>query len=186
MKDLWVPIFVKFRDQSIRLLDVITGLEFLAYDVFLLVYPKDTNQECIQRINALPQKLQRKRKVLLDGYVSECHTLCWLTIKYIFNQSGYLLQREFIHWIRKEISQKFNHHYLSSEKLAQKNLVFINQRSIRQKRPNKNSLLTESDGYKFSWFYNLGNKEVNALALLFTSRKYDFLDNSSNLMSFMK
>ncbi|WP_169221955.1 hypothetical protein [Brasilonema sp. UFV-L1] len=46
--------------------------------------------------------------------------------------------------------------------------------------------MTESDGYKFRWFYNLGNKEVNALALLFPSRKYDCLDDSSNLMSLMK
>ncbi|PMB50716.1 hypothetical protein CEN40_01160 [Fischerella thermalis CCMEE 5205] len=105
MSIYWLPRIVKFQGNFIRLLDIDTGIEFLAEDILLLVCPGGINKGIQSFIEVLPLKLRRKRQIFInDSSLQEVDTLCWLALKYIFNLFSYEKHREFVRWLRQDIA----------------------------------------------------------------------------------
>ncbi|MEC4815880.1 MAG: hypothetical protein SAK29_21800 [Scytonema sp. PMC 1069.18] len=118
MRSIYWLRTVQFQDNSIKLLDIETGIEFLAEDILMLVCPTGIDFGVRSLVEILPLKLRRKRHVYSknNSNLQEVDTLCWLALKYVFNLFGYEKHREFVRWLRKDIApsshlkEKANNH----------------------------------------------------------------------------
>lgn len=111
MSIYWLPRIADFQGNSIRLLDIDTGIEFLAEDILMLVCPGSIDKGVQSFVETLPLKLRRKRHILTgsdDSKLQDVDTLCWLALKYIFNLFGYEKHREFVRWLRKHVTSSSN------------------------------------------------------------------------------
>ena len=111
MSIYWRPRIADFQGNSIRLLDINTGIEFLAEDILMLVCPGSIDKGVQSFVETLPLKLRRKRHIFSgsdDSKLQDVDTLCWLALKYIFNLFGYEKHREFVRWLRKDVTPGSN------------------------------------------------------------------------------
>lgn len=111
MNIYWLTRIADFQGNSIRLLDIDTGIEFLAEDILMLVCPGSIDKGVQSFVEILPLKLRRKRHIFTvsdDSKLQNVDTLCWLALKYIFNLFGYEKHREFVRWLRKDVAPSSN------------------------------------------------------------------------------
>ncbi|MDF5727681.1 MAG: hypothetical protein PUP92_06480 [Rhizonema sp. PD38] len=111
MSIYWLTRIANFQGNSIRLLDINTGIEFLAEDILMLVCPGSIDKGVQSFVETLPVKLRRKRHIFTgsdDSKLQDIDTLCWLALKYIFNLFGYEKHRDFVRWLRKDVAVSSN------------------------------------------------------------------------------
>ncbi|NEU71767.1 hypothetical protein PI95_004010 [Hassallia byssoidea VB512170] len=175
MDNLWSLQVVKFEQNSIRLLNIDTGVEFFAEDIFVLVCPVASVSDIATYIADLPPKLRRRRYVQSENNeIREVDTLCWLALKYIFNIFAYQRQREFVRWLRKDIAKKFG----DRQKC---NLV-------------KSKSATHSSGLELvvtklnslHWFNSVNNTQLDALSTMYLQSEFSFFSAPPMLLPAIK
>lgn len=163
MFNIYIPINAKFKSKQIRLLDVDTGLEFVAIDIFKLVstLPLEVLEPLIKK---LPDKFKRSRFIQLVEVV-EVDTLCWLGLKYVFSQYNYQQQTSFIRWLRKDVKvfADSGQNIAALLESSQSQLAAPKRSSIS--RTNKSNLIVPHFD-KLNWFNKVTIPQLDTLALM--------------------
>lgn len=95
-----VPFKGNFQKHFINVLDIDSGVEFVADDILNLV---GSNNVIKFEYCNLPKSLYRIRTVLIDGLLCDKETLNWLGLQKVFRKIGYRSQKEFVRWTRKSL-----------------------------------------------------------------------------------
>ncbi len=108
MSQVLYPRVVIFQGQELRVLDLATGIEFIAEDIFQIVSPYFrlgiTEITKYNFIEIVPVKWRRKRSIVIFDETHEFDTLCWLALTHIFKIFDYKDARDFIKWLRCEVA----------------------------------------------------------------------------------
>lgn len=158
MDNFFVPIKSVFENKSINVLDIDSGLEFLADDIFNLVNVPVGSANSLGYCD-LPENLQRIRTVLIDGLLCQKQTLNWLALKHIFCKFNYEKQKEFIRWTRKTLSPR-----LTLEKLDDSDTKILDGINI------------------LSWFFTNKNKSIKSLVSVHQSNLTKILCASPSII----
>lgn len=97
MDNYFVPFKGIFNQYLINVLDIDSGVEFIADDIFNLV-------DCVNSISGycnLHESQYTIRLILMDGLLCDKKTLNWLGLQQIFYNTDYKNQKEFARWTRK-------------------------------------------------------------------------------------
>jgi hypothetical protein len=101
---------VTFQGQELRVLDLISGIEFISEDIFKIVSPYfhvAVNEITKSRfLENIPTKWRRRREIVIGlgtNEIQEFDTLCWLALNHIFKTYGYQDARKFIRWLRHDV-----------------------------------------------------------------------------------
>lgn len=163
MTNIYIPTNAKFKLKQIRLLDVDTGLEFVAIDIFKLVstLPVEVLESLIKK---LPDKFKRSRFIQLVGVI-EVDTLCWLGLKYVFSQYNYQQQTSFIRWLRKDakVSADSGQNIAALLESSQSQLAAPKKSNIS--RTSKSNLIVPHFD-KLNWFNKVTIPQLDILALM--------------------
>lgn len=159
MNQFFIPIKAAFAEQTVNVLNVDSGLEFLAEDIFCLVannFGYDSGYKSLMesQLNSstiIPKNLNCIRTVLIDGVLHQKQTLTWLALKHIFNKFGYSNGKEFVRWIRKTLSPA----------LALESSDDTNFKTV--------------EGIKsLSWFFSENNKYIDSLVSIYQHNLFSF------------
>lgn len=101
MNDYFIPIKSVFQNEYINVLDIESGLEFLAEDILKILGVDKLN---ITQALDLVKNLSTNRSVLIDGELYEKQSLNWLALKQVFNKFDYDGKKDFNRWIRKSLT----------------------------------------------------------------------------------
>jgi hypothetical protein len=101
---------VNYQYYELRVVDIETGTEFVADDIFRLVSPffclsVITDKIRSKYLETIPAKFRRKRTIYIADFESEVEvdTLCWLALKHVFKIYDYKNSRQFIKFLRHEV-----------------------------------------------------------------------------------
>lgn len=144
MDKFFVPIKAFFDNQTVNVLNVDSGLEFFAEDIFNLVSYNQSHFD-------IPENLRRIRVVLIDGTLHRKQTLCWLALKYVFRQFSYSQQSDFVRWIRKTLSPA-----LALENLDEGDIKTLDGINL------------------LSWFFVESDKCIDSLVSIYQSSLFSF------------
>lgn len=174
MDNYFIPVQTIFDDKFVNVLNIDSGLEFFADDIFSLVSDvPDVGTRSHKRVTTipdlghcainlyydLPENFRRIRTVLVDGLLYQKQTLSWLALKHVFRQFAYDKQNEFICWIRKSLSPA-----LALEKLDNSNTKML-------------------DGINLlSWFFIDSDKCINSLVSIYQSNLFSFFGASPSII----
>ncbi|BDA75903.1 hypothetical protein CAL7716_100690 (plasmid) [Calothrix sp. PCC 7716] len=159
MNQFFIPIKAVFGEQTINVLNVDSGLEFLAEDIFGLIAKRNSYsfkyessiKKQLDTSSTLPKNLDCIRTVLIDGVLLQKQTLSWLALKHVFHQFGYSHGKEFVRWIRKSLSPA-----LALESSDETNLKTV-------------------EGIKaLSWFFCDSNSCIDSLVSIYQSNLFNF------------
>lgn len=159
MNQFFIPIKAAFAEQTVNVLNIDSGLEFLAEDIFCLVaknFPYDSGYKTLMESqlnssNVLPKNLDCIRTVLIDGVLHQKQTLTWLALKHVFQKFGYSNGKEFVRWIRKTLSPA-----LALESSDDTNLKTV-------------------EGIKsLSWFFSESNNCLDSLVSIYQPNLFSF------------
>lgn len=104
MDNYFIPIKCVFNDKFINVLNIESGIEFFADDIYTLVCYQSVDNNFELYTRNLSTNFQRSRVVLIDGLLCDKQTLSWLALKRVFRRFEYDKQAQFIRWVRKTIS----------------------------------------------------------------------------------
>lgn len=159
MNQFFVPIKAAFDEQTVNVLNIDSGLEFLAEDIYCLFVKNFTHdygykslmESQLNSSNILPQNLNCIRTVLIDGVLYQKQTLNWLALRYVFQKFGYSKIKEFVRWVRKSLSPA-----LTLEGSDETNLKSV-------------------EGIKaLSWFFCESNSYIDSLVSIYQSNLFNF------------
>ncbi|WP_148663095.1 hypothetical protein [Scytonema hofmannii] len=141
-----------------RILDIDTGIEFLAEDICNLVCPGIIGKGIKSFIEALPLKLRRQRQIIDENSTfKEVDTLCWLALKFVFNLFGYEKHREFVRWLRKDVvSSATTNTILTASKAHIENGIVSYGEKVGTIRQSLNQVI----GLKNTEFFSVKNVSV--------------------------
>ncbi len=89
MDNYFIPIKCVFNDKFINVLNIESGIEFFADDIYTLVCYQSVDNNFELYTRNLSTNFQRSRVVLIDGLLCDKQTLSWLALKRVFRRFEY-------------------------------------------------------------------------------------------------